>query len=100
LKRILSIIVIILVIFVLSVTNPDRKGYIDWMNNKSMNESSNLFEKGILSVAGESFFDAGTTRKDYFIFSIYNTDFSEVGMGKSTSIGIFNKFFSLSKTKE
>ncbi|MEH7180270.1 DUF4359 domain-containing protein [Neobacillus vireti] len=99
-KRILSIVVIILVIFVLSETNPERKEYIDWMNNKSMNESSNILEKGILSVAGESFFDAGTTRKDYFIFSIYKTDFSEVGLGNSTSIGIFNKFFSISKTKE
>jgi hypothetical protein len=83
----------------LSETNPERKEYIDWMNNKSMNESSNLLEKGILSVAGESFLDAGTTRKDYFLFSIYKTDFSEVGMEKSTSIGVFNKFFSLSKTE-
>jgi hypothetical protein len=97
LRKILSIILIVLVIFVLSETNPDRKQYVDWMNNNAMTKSTNFIEKGILSVAGESIFDAGTTQKDYFIFSIYKTDFSEVKMGTVTSIGLFNKFFTISK---
>ncbi|MBY0149037.1 DUF4359 domain-containing protein [Neobacillus niacini] len=44
-------------------------------------------------MAGVSIFDAGTSQKDYFIFSIYKTDFTEVKMGTVTSIGIFNKFW-------
>jgi hypothetical protein len=96
-KRLVPIIILIVVIFVLSTTNPGRTAYIDWINHKTMDKSSNLIEKGVLSLAGKSIFDAGTTQKDYFIFSVYKTDFSDVGLGKVTSIGIFNKFISISK---
>ncbi|QIZ10641.1 DUF4359 domain-containing protein [Priestia megaterium] len=98
-RRLFSIIVLIVLIFILSATNPERSAYIDWANQKTMDKSSSLIEKGLLSVAGKSIFDAGTTQKDYFIFSIYKTDFSEVGLGKVTSIGIFNKFITISSKK-
>jgi hypothetical protein len=95
-KRLVPIIILIAVIYVLSTTNPERAAYIEWINHKTMDKSSNLFEKGILSLAGKSIFDAGTTQKDYVIFSVYKTDFSDVGMGKVTSVGIFNKFITIS----
>ncbi|MFK9090255.1 DUF4359 domain-containing protein [Bacillus salipaludis] len=95
-KRLGSIILSIFIIFVLSATNPERAEYIDWINHKTMEQSSNLIKKGILSVAGKSIFDAGTTKSDYFVFSIYKTDFSDAGMGKVTTIGIFNQFIPLS----
>lgn len=98
-KRLIPIIIFIAVIYVLSTTNPKRSAYIDWINHKKMETSSNLIEKGVLSLAGESIFDAGTTQKDYFIFSIYKTDFSEVGFGKVTTIGIFNKFINIKSTE-
>jgi hypothetical protein len=98
-RRLFSIIVLIVLIFILSATNPERSAYIDWANHKTMDKSSSLIEKGLLSVAGKSIFDAGTTQKDYFIFSIYKTDFSKVGLGKVTSIGIFNKFITISSKK-
>ncbi|MCM3115345.1 DUF4359 domain-containing protein [Neobacillus sp. MER 74] len=95
-KRIVPIIILIVLIYVLATTNPKRSAYIDWVNHKTMDKSSSLIEKGVLSLAGESIFDAGTTQKDYFIFTIYKTDFSEVGFGTVTSIGIFNRFITIS----
>nr|WP_263324796.1 DUF4359 domain-containing protein [Neobacillus sp. Marseille-Q6967] len=95
-KRILSIILLFVILFVLSETNPGRSEYLDWINQEAMDQSSNIFEKGILSFAGESVFDMGTTRKDYIVFSLYKTDFSEIGMGKITCIGVFNRFIPIS----
>ena len=99
-KRFASIIILVVVFFVLSSTNPGRAAYIDWINHKTMDESSNLLQKGILSVAGKSIFDAGTKKSDYYIFTIYETDFTDVGLGKVKSIGILNKFFPLSSTQQ
>ncbi|MEH7115724.1 hypothetical protein V7124_25690 [Neobacillus niacini] len=96
-KRIISIILLIVIVFVLSSTNPERSAYIEWINHEAMDQSSNLLEKGILSLAGEKVFDIGTTESDYFVFSVYKTDFSEIGLGQITCIGIFNKFIPLSK---
>jgi hypothetical protein len=95
-KRLVSIILFIVVIYVLSETNPNRSEYVDWINHKTMDQSSNLLQKGVLSVAGKSIFDMGTTQEDYFIFTIYKTDFSKVGMGEVTSVGIFNRFIPIS----
>ncbi|MFF2448953.1 DUF4359 domain-containing protein [Neobacillus sp. NPDC058068] len=99
-KRLFSIILLVAAILILSATNPERSDYLEWINHKTIDKSSTLLEKGILTLAGKSIFDAGTTKEDYFIFSIYKTDFTEVGMGKVTSIGIFNHFIPLSGTKE
>jgi hypothetical protein len=96
-KRIISIILLIVIVFVLSSTNPERSAYIEWINHEAMDQSSNILEKGILSLAGEKVFDIGTTESDYYVFSIYKTDFSEIGLGQITCIGIFNKFIPLSK---
>ncbi|WHY66384.1 DUF4359 domain-containing protein [Neobacillus sp. SuZ13] len=98
-KRLVPIIILIAVLYLLSATNPNRSAYIDWVNHKTMDKSSSLIEKGVLSLAGESIFDAGTTHKDYIIFSIYKTDFSEVGFGKVTSIGILNKFITIKNSE-
>lgn len=95
-KRLVSLLLSIVIIFVLSATNPERAKYIDWINHKTMEQSSNLLEKGILSLAGKSIFDAGTTKSDYVVFSIYKTDFTEVGLGTVTTIAIFNQFIPLS----
>ncbi|WML59021.1 DUF4359 domain-containing protein [Neobacillus sp. PS2-9] len=95
-KRLVSIILFIVVIYVLSETNPNRSEYVDWINHKTMDQSSNLLQKGVLSVAGKSIFDMGTTQEDYFIFTVYKTDFSKVGMGEVTSVGIFNRFIPIS----
>ncbi|MBM7654757.1 DUF4359 domain-containing protein [Neobacillus cucumis] len=95
-KRFVSLFLAVVIIFVLSATNPNRSEYIDWINQKSMDQSSNLLKRGILSIAGKSIFDAGTTKSDYVVFSIYKTDFSDVGMGKMTTLGIFHEFIPLS----
>jgi hypothetical protein len=98
-KRIISVILLIVVLFVLSETNPGRSAYIEWINHEAMDQSSNILEKGLLSFAGEKVFDMGTTQSNYLVFSVYKTDFSEVGMGQVTCIGVFNKFIPISKKK-
>jgi hypothetical protein len=99
-KKIISIILLIVMVFVLSVTNPGRTQYVEWITHEAMDQSSNMLEKGILSLAGEKVFDMGTTEKDYFIFTVYKTDFSEIGLGQVTAIGIFNKFIPISKNEK
>ncbi|MFB3161093.1 DUF4359 domain-containing protein [Neobacillus sp. 179-J 1A1 HS] len=99
-KKVISIILLIVIAFVLSETNPGRSQYVEWITHEAMDQSSNILEKGILSLAGEKVFDMGTTEKDYFIFSVYKTDFSEIGLGQVTSIGIFNKFIPISKNEK
>jgi hypothetical protein len=98
-KRIISIILLIVIVFVLSETNPERSRYIEWISHEAMDQSSNIVEKGILSLAGETVFDMGTTESDYFVFSVFKTDFTEIGMGKVTCIGVFNRFIPISKDK-
>lgn len=99
-KKIISIILLIVIVFVLSETNPGRSQYVEWITHETMDQSSNILEKGILSLAGEKVFDMGTTKSDYFIFSVYKTDFSEIGLGQVTCIGIFNKFVPISKNEK
>jgi hypothetical protein len=98
-KRILSIIILIVLLFILSDTNPGRSDYVDWVNHEAMDRSSNIIQKGMLSVAGKSVFDMATTHKNYFLFSIYKTDFSDIGLEKVTCIGIFNQFIPISKSE-
>lgn len=98
-KRIIYIICLVVFVFFLTQTNPTRSEYVTWMNEKTLNESSNLFEKGVISLVGETFFDASTTQSNYYLFSIYTTDFGEFGKGKIKSIGIFNQFFSITQKK-
>jgi hypothetical protein len=78
-KRIVSIILLIVFVFVLSATNPERSAYIEWINHAALDQSSNILEKGILSLAREKVFEMDTTESNYFVFSIYKTDFSEIG---------------------
>jgi hypothetical protein len=99
-KKVISIILLIVIVFVLSETNPGRSEYIEWITHKAMDQSSNILEKGILSLAGEEVFDMGTTEKDYFILSVYKTDFSEIGLSQVTCIGFFNTFIPISKNEK
>ena len=99
-KKIISIILLIVILFVLSQTNPGRSAYIEWITDEAMDQSSTILEKGLLSLAGEKVFDMGTTETDYFIFSVYKTDFSEIGLGKVTCVGVFNKFIPVSKSEK
>jgi hypothetical protein len=98
-KRIVSIICLVAVLVILTKTNPSRSEYVNWINHKAMDKSSNVLEKGIFSLAGKSIFDMGTTQTDYYLFTIYKTDFSSVGMGEVKSIGIFNQFIPISSKK-
>ena len=98
-RRIFTSICLIAVLFILTKTNPPRSEYVEWMNHQAMDKSSNLLEKGVLSLAGKPIFDMGTTQKDYYLFTIYKTDFSSVGMGEVKSIGVFNRFIPISSSK-
>lgn len=96
-RKLIAILCFVGLLYFLSETNPNRTEYVEWINDKTLNESSGFLEKGVISLVGEAFFDAATSRKDYFAFSIYTTDFSDIGKGKIKSIGVFNQFIPISK---
>jgi hypothetical protein len=96
-KRFISVVILLGVLFLSYQTNPSRSEYVEWLNNKALDQSTNVLERGVISLVGKQVSDAMTTRKDYYIFSIYTTDLTDLGQGKMTSIGIFNQFFTFSK---
>ncbi|CAG9608513.1 DUF4359 domain-containing protein [Pseudoneobacillus rhizosphaerae] len=96
-KRTIYFIGLVVLVFFLTETNPTRSEYVTWLNDKTLNESSNFLEKGVISLVGQTIFDASTTHSDYYLFSVYTTDFSDFGKGKVKSIGIFNQFITISK---
>jgi hypothetical protein len=96
-RRLVYFICFIFLVYFLTESNPSRSEYVNWIQERALNESSNFLEKGIISLVGEAFFEGATSRQDYYLFSIYTTDFSNVGKGKIKSIGIFNQFIPLSE---
>ena len=95
LRRLVTIICLIVVLYILSETNPTRSEYVEWINHKTVDESSSILEKGIFKLAGKSIFDMNTTQKDYVFFTVYKTDFSTTGMGVIQAVGVFNHFIEI-----
>ncbi|MHC0037510.1 DUF4359 domain-containing protein [Pseudoneobacillus sp. C159] len=98
-SRLVFFICLVFLVFCLTETNPTRSEYVNWLNERALNESSNFLEKGVISLVGETYFDATTSRRDFYLFSIYTTDFSGIGKEKMQSLGIFNQFIPLSQSK-
>jgi hypothetical protein len=96
-KNLIKLLLVAVVVFVLVETNPSKPEYVDWLKQKTMNESSSLLEKGTISLFGKTVFDMGTKRTDYFVFSYYDTDLTDIGAGEVKCIGLFNHFIPVSK---
>jgi hypothetical protein len=96
-RRLFSLVIVIVLLYFLMATNPSRTEYVEWLNNKALDQSSNILEKGVISLVGKQVSDAMTTRKNYYFFSLYTTDYTDFGQSKITSIGIFNQFITISK---
>jgi hypothetical protein len=98
-RKIIYFICLLGILFFLTETNPTRSEYVTWVNEKTLNESKNVLARGVISLVGETVFEASTTHKDYHLFSVFTTDFSDVGKGKWKSIGVFNQFITFSQTE-
>jgi hypothetical protein len=94
-KRIIYLICFIGILYFLTETNPSRSQYVEWLNEEALNDSTNFLEKGVISLVGQTFFDASTSVKNYYIFSIFTTDLSDTGKGKMKAIGVFNQIIPL-----
>jgi len=94
-SQFLILIILIIMIF-MAVTNPGMDDYVDWVTDQSREEASNRFEELVASFVGETMVRRVTSRDNYVLFSIYETDIPDVnGEESSRVIGIFGNFFVL-----
>lgn len=91
------LILFVLVIMVLmAVTNPGLDDYVNWVTAQARENASNRFEELMASFVGEPMIRAATTRNNYVIFSIYETDIPDLNDDESSkTIGVFGNFFVL-----
>lgn len=83
-----SLLIILLLIFaLLFLTNPDTNEYAQWTTDKIKN-TENPISSFITETIGESFIKESASRKNYYIFSIFEFD------GKRT-LGILTLFYPL-----
>jgi hypothetical protein len=79
------------------LTNPKKDSYVSWIQEKATEESTNTFEKGLLSLVTGPFIQNSTQSKNYVVFSIYETTFRDE---KMKVLGIFNNFIPLSSDEK
>lgn len=92
--RTFSVLLIILLVASF-ITNPSYDDYKNWFSDEIATEigSTTELEKTIAGWFTDIASDASIERKDYKLFSIYET---EVGDYQYKVIGVFNNFFNLS----
>lgn len=80
----------------MAVTNPGIDDYINWVTDQNRQDASNRFEELLASFVGEPMIRTATSRDNYVIFSIFQTDMPDVNGGESSrTIGVFGNFFVL-----
>ena len=90
------ILLILVIMILMAVTNPGMDDYVSWAANQSTEEASNQFEELLTRFVGEPMIRRATSRNNYVIFSIYETNIPDLnGEESSTTIGIFGNFFVL-----
>ena len=95
-KKIFTLIFIVS-LFLSALTNPNKNSYIGWLKENSANKSSNILEKGVISLAVGTIGNNYTTTKDYLFFTIYDTKFSDEDL---KVVGIFNNFVPIKVPKD
>lgn len=90
----LTIMVLLLVSF---STNPSKDKYTDWYTKKVLNSTDDPITYGVMSVLGKNLFSTQTKAKNFYLFSLYETD---IASSTVKTIGIFNKFILIGGNKE
>ncbi len=90
------ILLILIIMILMAVTNPGMDDYVSWVADQSSEEASNQFEELLTRFVGEPMIRGASSRNNYVIFSIYETNIPDLnGEESSTTIGIFGNFFVL-----
>lgn len=76
---------------VLFGTNPTQDEYVSWLKQKAINEAAGgEFGRTLMSIFGGPVFNLSTTRDDFLLFSIYQTN---LGNGaKINVLGLLHHF--------
>ncbi|ACK69746.1 conserved hypothetical protein [Gloeothece citriformis PCC 7424] len=113
-------IVLVAVGIAMGVTNPNPQAYINYMSEKLLTEgekvfcqkteacqenSSGIVKNALAIVRGkvarpliQTVIEESTTRQNFLLFSLYNTEVPDVGSIKT--LGILNQFFIYSKSSQ
>jgi predicted RNA-binding protein associated with RNAse of E/G family len=83
---------------VLFGTNPTQDEYVSWLKQQATNEAGgDQFGKALMAILGGPILNLGTTREEFFLFSIYHTD---LGTGaKINVLGLFHHFIPINQPK-
>lgn len=81
------LIILFLIIAILFLTNPDTNDYAQWTTDKIKN-TENPISSFLTGTIGESFIKESASRKNYYIFSVFEFD-------DKKTLGILNIFFPL-----
>lgn len=78
-------------LILLAVTNPSKSEFVAWVEQRAIEQSDGLLEKGLAYLAAEAWADSLTGTEDYIIFSTY-TMLMPDGQ-EMTYMGALSKFF-------
>lgn len=65
------LIIFIGLLIIMAITNPSKADFVSWVEEKGIEQSDNIIEKGITYFAAEAWADSLTHANDYIIFSTY-----------------------------
>ncbi len=86
-KKILALIVLLLIL--LFVTNPNQSDYSSWVNNNfgdKFNYSTKDSVGKLITSISEKVINMNTKRQNFYLFSIYETKLGEVEISRTLGI--------------
>lgn len=93
------ILLVLIIMILMAVTNPGLDDYAAWVGDQSSEEATSQLEKLITNLVDEPMIRRTTSRDNYIIFSIYETEIPDLnGEESSKTIGVFGNFFVLNRT--
>jgi len=93
-KLIIFIIILGIAAF---LTNPTKTDYQEWEKNELAKQASSGLEKTVTNIFSENFLNGLTVRQDYYVCSIFTTQFLDT---KIRTLGVFKKFFILNSNEK
>ena len=88
------ILLILVIMILMAVTNPGLDDYVNWVADQSSEDATNQFEELLTRFVGEPMIRRATSRNNYVVLSIYETNIPDLnGEESSRTIGVFGNFF-------
>lgn len=84
-----GLIIIILLIAIMTVTNPSKSDYLSWAKEQVLNSTKDASDRAIVSLFTNSILETSTTTKNCIVFSIYET---KIKKKNQITLGVFKNF--------